>query len=206
MEQLRGEAPDESNDPEHTHNENDSNPPRIKVECGLRNYPPGIVGDNDSMRSGQNHPPEEQTWIACIKRFNKYAKDLLHVVKKEDRKPKPISKPTAPLPDFDKVLTFVQAVALIDDGVDFADERTQSMVEDGRSYYQRQGKLVANYWTSSGGHGTAMAGLIRTMCPMAKLFVLRLNEYTSVNGKRQITADSAARVRLFLPFALYQPS
>ena len=50
-----------------------------------------------------------------------------------------------------------------------------------------------------------MAGLIRTMCPMTKLFVLRLNEYTSINGKRQISADSAARIRLFLTLALYQP-
>lgn len=109
MEQLRGNAPDESNDSEHTHLtkiatdgistlEDDSRPPRIKVECGLRNYPPGIVGDKDSMRSAQNHPPEEQRWITCVKHFNKYAKDLLHVVKKEDRKPKPISKPTVPAP------------------------------------------------------------------------------------------------------------
>ncbi len=80
------------------------------------------------------------------------------------------------------------------------------MVEDGRSYYQRQSKLIAPYWTSSGGHGTAMAGLIRTMCPVVRLFVLRLNEYTSINGKRQISADSAARVRLFLTLALYQPN
>lgn len=80
------------------------------------------------------------------------------------------------------------------------------MLEDGRSYYQRGSTLIEPYWTSSGGHGTAMAGLIRTMCPMAKLFVLRLNEYTSDNGKRQITADSAARVKLFLTLALYQSS
>lgn len=118
MERLRGNAPDESSDPEHTHltktardgistNKDDSKPPRIKVECGLRNYPPAIVRDNDSMRSAQNPPPETQRWIASVKHFNKYAKDLLHVVKKEDRKPKPISKPTALAPIFEKVLTFV---------------------------------------------------------------------------------------------------
>ncbi len=109
MEQLRGKAPDESNDLQHTQltktaidgistDKDDSKRPKIKVECGLRKYPPGIVGDNDSMRSAQSHPPEEQRWITCVKHFNKYARDLLHVVKKEDRKPKPISKPTAPAP------------------------------------------------------------------------------------------------------------
>lgn len=95
MEQLRANAPGVSNDPEHTL---DSKPPRIKVECGLTNDSPDIVRDNDVMRSAQNHPPEAQRWIASIKHFNAYAKDLLHVVKKEDRKAKPISKPTAPAP------------------------------------------------------------------------------------------------------------
>ncbi|KAJ4286233.1 hypothetical protein N0V90_013267 [Kalmusia sp. IMI 367209] len=176
MEQLRGKATDESNNSENLQltraaDKDNPSPPQIKVECGLRNFPPIIIGVNDSMRLAQNQPPEEQKWIACVKRFNKYAKDLLS--KQGGRKP--------------------ITIALIDDGVDFADERIQSMVEDGRSYYQRQSKLIAPFWTSSGGHGTAMAGLIRTMCPMAKLFVLRLNEYTSINGKRQISADSAAK-------------
>lgn len=158
--------------------------PAITVRVLLGDTPTRTVGGNDPVRLAQDHPPEDQHWIACMKQFNKYAKDLLE---KESG-----SQPVT--------------VALIDDGVDFADDRIASMVKDGRSDFQRSSKHIAPFWTSSGGHGTAMAGLIRTVCPIAKLFVVRLNEYTSENGRRQIYADSAARVRTFLnrpPFKRY---
>lgn len=87
-------------------------------------------------------------------------------------------------------------VALMDNGVDFANERVAGMVRNWRSYFQWLGGFIEQFWNSSGVHGTAMAGLVRTMCPMARLFVAQLNEYTSANGRRQIYADSAARVTI----------
>lgn len=148
--------------------------PLITIEHFLRDAPTRIISDNNPVHLTQDYPPQDQHWIECMKNFNSYAKRLLE----KQSGSKPIT------------------VALIDDGVDFADERIASMLEDGRSYFQRPSKLIVPFWHSSGGHGTAMAGLIRTVCPMAKLFVVRLNEYTSDNGRRQIYADSAAKVRI----------
>lgn len=169
MEDLRGKASTGT-----ASNESDSTPPKIEVETIMGNAPSRPVGMNDSVHMVQSPPREDESWIDCMKKFTKYAKELLD---KESGS---------------KSVT----IALIDDGVDFADERIASMVMDGRSYFQRSKKVIAPYWTSSGGHGTAMAGLIRTMCPVAKLFVLRLNEYTSEDGRRQIYASSAAQVKL----------
>jgi hypothetical protein len=156
--------------------------PEIEVIYDLGNTPQKFVGGNDPVRLAQDQQPEQQKWIASLQEFNRYAKELLE----KESGTKPIR------------------IALIDDGVDFASKRIMSMVEDGRSYYQRSNKLNASYWISSGGHGTAMAGLIRTVCPMVKLFVIRLNEYTSENGRRQIYAESAAMVspNVYLPLEL----
>jgi hypothetical protein len=39
-----------------------------------------------------------------------------------------------------------------------------------------------------------MAGLICRVCPGVRLYVLKLDEYVIEAGKRQITAESAAKV------------
>jgi hypothetical protein len=148
--------------------------PKFEVLCDLDNLPQRQAGDAAPIRLAQEQQPEQHRWISALQEFNTYAKDLLE---KESG--------TNPI-----------RVALIDDGVDFTDKRVANMVYGGRSHYQRSQKFHANFWMSTDGHGTKMAGLIRTVCPMAKLFVVRLNEYRSDNGKRQIYAYSAAKVSL----------
>jgi len=85
-------------------------------------------------------------------------------------------------------------VALIDDGIDMDDTilRPHNIVS-GRSFCSHDTEQPRPYYLSSGGHGTAMASLICRVCPKVRLYVLKLDEYGSKPGKRQITAKSAAK-------------
>ena len=86
-------------------------------------------------------------------------------------------------------------VALIDDGLDINEQSVVDKVIGGRSF-RNQNNLNAPYWATSGFHGTVMASLICRVCPMVQLYVLRLDEYSAKEqGKRQITAKSAEKVR-----------
>jgi hypothetical protein len=90
-------------------------------------------------------------------------------------------------------------VGLIDDGVDINDPSIQwkTVISGGRSfcYRDKEQNLNQSHYVSGGGHGTTMAKLICKVCPNVKLFVLRLNEFPPLEaGKRQITAESAAKV------------
>ena len=93
-------------------------------------------------------------------------------------------------------LKYPVRVAIIDDGVDINDQAVQSKIIGGISFCYRDEEQNLNqpYYVSSGGHGTAMAGLICKICPNVQLYVLKLNEHYVEQGKRQITASSAARV------------
>ncbi|KAK4194262.1 putative intracellular serine protease [Triangularia verruculosa] len=87
-------------------------------------------------------------------------------------------------------------IALIDDGVDFKDLPNCRFI-GGQSFSTRDEdrNLIHPYYISSIGHGTTMARHIYYMCPSAKLYVLRLEDYhhpDDPNG-RQITARSAAK-------------
>jgi len=86
-------------------------------------------------------------------------------------------------------------VALIDDGIDINDDELEKKIVGGRSFCHRDKEQNLNqpYYVSSGGHGTAMARLICRICPSVRLYVLKLNEWVVDDGKRQITAESAAK-------------
>jgi hypothetical protein len=103
-------------------------------------------------------------------------------------------------PDLEEAIT----VALIDDGIDIDDPILRPSIVAGRSFCSRDVEQNLNepYYVSSGGHGTAMASLICRVCPNVKLYVLKLDEYRSELGKRQITAESAAKVVL-VKIAMY---
>jgi hypothetical protein len=87
-------------------------------------------------------------------------------------------------------------VALVDDGVHISEASVQSRVIGGRSFCHRNEDQNLNqpYYVSSGGHGTAMAGLICKLCPNVQLFVLKLDDKLDASGGRTITAKSAAKV------------
>ncbi|KAK8085847.1 hypothetical protein PG997_007118 [Apiospora hydei] len=86
-------------------------------------------------------------------------------------------------------------IAVIDDGVNSFDPTIDSKVVGGRSFSYRDEEqtLVNPYYVSSEGHGTAMAGFIRKICPNVELYALRLDEYSVEHGKRYFTAASAEK-------------
>ena len=88
-------------------------------------------------------------------------------------------------------------VAVIDDGFDgFQEDYTENVVS-GVSFcrYSDTHSLMNAYYVPSGRHGTLMASLICRVYPLAKLYIARLDEFTTSGGKRCITAQSAAEVR-----------
>ncbi|KAK3690256.1 peptidase S8/S53 domain-containing protein [Podospora appendiculata] len=90
-------------------------------------------------------------------------------------------------------------IALIDDGVDVTDPDLPEALElSGRTFCTRNGhgehSLNHPYYASGAGHGTTMAKQIYSMCPSAQLYVLRLEDHPSDDGRtRQLDAKSAAR-------------
>jgi hypothetical protein len=98
-------------------------------------------------------------------------------------------------------------VALIDDGVDPYVESLRGKIRGGetfdRGYPHENGP--SPYYTSSRSHGTVMADMICRVCPMAKLYVYKLETHSSINlatqtqSHDQISAESAALVCLIIP-------
>ncbi|KAF3065486.1 hypothetical protein CFAM422_009587 [Trichoderma lentiforme] len=83
-------------------------------------------------------------------------------------------------------------VALIDDGVDMFDTALSDRVVEGKSFDYHDGKVRPPF-SSAQGHGTVMASMILSMCPMAKVYPIRLRTHLNANGKRNIDADYAAQ-------------
>ncbi|KAH8586376.1 hypothetical protein B0O99DRAFT_695557 [Bisporella sp. PMI_857] len=85
-------------------------------------------------------------------------------------------------------------IAIIDDGVDAALDIFDDKIVSGASFSSPFAMDVSlnPYFVSSDQHGTMMADLILRMCPRAKLFVAKLEERYSMNGRRHITPKSAA--------------
>ncbi|KAI2472565.1 hypothetical protein F4781DRAFT_428267 [Annulohypoxylon bovei var. microspora] len=82
-------------------------------------------------------------------------------------------------------------IALIDDGVDMFDPALSNRVLEGKSFDFHDGKVRPPF-SSATGHGTVMASMILQICPMAKVYPIRLKTYGNQSGKNNIDADYAA--------------
>lgn len=94
-------------------------------------------------------------------------------------------------------------VALIDDGVDFHHPRLRGKNLNGRTfdYGRKRESEIRHHWFSTGGHGTVMASMISRVCPMARMYVIRLETHIDHKGKKaRIGARSAAEVNLSSPY------
>ena len=97
-------------------------------------------------------------------------------------------------------------VALIDDGADPYVESLRGKIWGGetfsRGFPHENGP--SPYYRSTKVHGTVMADMICRVCPMARLYVYKLETQTSLNlatqthGKEYIAAESAALVSIGL--------
>lgn len=84
-------------------------------------------------------------------------------------------------------------VALIDDGVDKFEIGRPGQVLEGKSFDFHDERVNPPY-LSAQGHGTVMASMILRVCPMAKVYPIRMKTYRSADGKSSIDAGYAARV------------
>lgn len=128
-------------------------------------------GPVDTAREQVEH---RHKWLTCMDEFADFIQNV-----------------DPPLPLREEV-----TIALIDDGVDINEQSLHAKIIGGRSFCQRDKfqNLSKPYYVTSGGHGTVMASLICRVCPKAQLYVVKLDEHMSENMKRQITAQSAAKV------------
>ncbi|KAL7793940.1 subtilisin-like protein [Trichoderma afarasin] len=83
-------------------------------------------------------------------------------------------------------------VALIDDGVDRLDNTLSGQILEGKSFDYHDGQVRPPF-SSARGHGTVMASMILRVCPMAKIYPIRLKTYDVSGGKSQIDRKYAAK-------------
>ncbi|KAI1099978.1 hypothetical protein F4804DRAFT_336702 [Jackrogersella minutella] len=83
-------------------------------------------------------------------------------------------------------------LALIDDGVDMFDKTLTNQVLEGKSFDFHDSKVRPPF-SSARGHGTVMASMILRVCPMAKVYPIRLKTYDKENGKTEIDRNYAAQ-------------
>lgn len=84
-------------------------------------------------------------------------------------------------------------VALIDDGVMALNEYLTGRVLEGETFEYHDGE-IGPYYNSGKGHGTEMAKLVLRVCPMAKIYPIRLKTCVSEEGESKIELKSAALV------------
>ncbi|KAF5228937.1 hypothetical protein FAUST_10736 [Fusarium austroamericanum] len=84
-------------------------------------------------------------------------------------------------------------VALIDDGVQSYGSFLSANITGGKSFATGGTNNMASPWyVSELGHGTVMAETIARVCPMVKLYPMRVDTHTSENGERTLEAKSVA--------------
>lgn len=85
-------------------------------------------------------------------------------------------------------------LALIDDGVDMFDIPHTSQMLEGKSF-DFHAEKVRPPFSSAKGHGTVMASMILRVCPMAKVYPIRLKTYDNPErNNMKIDAGYAAQV------------
>lgn len=110
-----------------------------------------------------------------------------------------------PLPEPLHYLRQPVTVALIDDGVDIIDPSFHGRSYGGQSLSfdligENQLKTSQRghpYYHSKAGHGTVMANMIFRVCPIAKLYIIRIETHRNDEGKSSIVPGSAAKVSFF---------
>ncbi len=152
--------------------------PKVVVESTSKKLGPAEGGSGAQADAQQAEQEVQHRWLSTM---DAYA-DVLQTMMLNLEPPLVLEEPIT--------------VALIDDGIDIKDNKLKGKIVGGRSFCHRNMEQNLNqpYYVSSGGHGTAMAGLICRVCPGVKLYVLKLDEDVMDSGQRQITAESAAKV------------
>ena len=90
-------------------------------------------------------------------------------------------------------------VALIDDGIGFDDKAFRNRAIPGKSFgYHSSDAREKQWYVSETGHGTVMAHMILRVCPMAKIYPIRLDTSSDFRGgSLRIQPESTIKVRKF---------
>lgn len=89
-------------------------------------------------------------------------------------------------------------IAVIDDGFDISESLYSSKVSRGVSYLPTEfaeSGISASWFIPVSGHGTIMAALICSICPMARLYLAKIPVGPSVaNSNHRDSTEAAAKV------------
>ena len=124
------------------------------------------------------HAKSAHKWVESVDRFGELVDNVWRAMDREGRI------------DPSRGVT----VALIDDGVDSTSPALQGRILPGRTFSYMDESRMRSWYTSEKGHGTVMASSIARVCPMAKIYPLRLNTTGSKSWKSSIDSRSAAEV------------
>ncbi|KAJ4024785.1 hypothetical protein NW761_011584 [Fusarium oxysporum] len=84
-------------------------------------------------------------------------------------------------------------VALIDDGVDAYGSSVSANIIGGKSFaFDKRTNMLNPFYVSEIGHGTVMAEAIKRVCPMVKIYPIRVNIDSSESGQSSVEARSVA--------------
>ncbi|KAI9645784.1 hypothetical protein NHQ30_005217 [Ciborinia camelliae] len=148
---------------------------RIKIVCELekprRNKTSGTIATKIIPTR-----PSQHEWIDCMDKFRSLLLEAEINFSSVNQRAISLEEPIR--------------VALIDYGIDIT--RLMYKHSGGKSF-STINENVNPYYNSSGGHGPAMASQIYRICPRAQLHVLKLDDYSTKGGERQITPWSAAQ-------------
>ncbi|KAL4905616.1 hypothetical protein BDW74DRAFT_185133 [Aspergillus multicolor] len=100
-------------------------------------------------------------WLESIDSFNEQLKTLMAAIRTSSHREDEIK------------------VALLDDGVDFCEKEFRERIMHGKSfaYYDADKQREKQWYVSELGHGTVMAHMILRVCPMAKIYPIRLDTF-----------------------------
>jgi len=88
-------------------------------------------------------------------------------------------------------------IALIDDGVDTTNPSLQGRKYLGKSFdFYEGGRRSHSYWISQSGHGTIMAKFIRSICPTAEIYVIKLATDLARGDPNRLTIDAESAINV----------
>lgn len=167
-------ASTESNDEKVSSSASKSKPRSIQVQFNA----------SKALSTGLGEPASEtqeiaipRRWLRCVHNFSRSFSEIWdEVLKMRDGH---LNETDGPV------------VALIDDGVDVLDPSIPpGTVNGGASFEAEAGHRLQPWYASHRGRGTMVASLIAWVCPMAKLYSIRVGP-----TKNEVDVTSLAKVR-----------
>ncbi|EYB24163.1 hypothetical protein FG05_00121 [Fusarium graminearum] len=146
--------------------------------------------------TGMPDAADEHEWINQMEKFSRPMRELWEETLKESINPLSSSPEEARLLSNadSKILSTLRkdvVVALIDDGVDTLDPAFSNQFVEGKTFDYQGDDGVGQYYVSANGHGTDMARMILKVCPMAKIYSIKLKTQPSKGGQH-LTIDESS--------------